>query len=157
MAAESTRITMSGTVLGTAAYMAPEQIEGETAGPAADVYSLAAVAFEALSGRKARPGTNAMEIAHRLATEPPPDLRDAWPSAPAGAARALERGMAPDPADRPASAGELAAELERGLAEGATASTLLNPSAPRAALRPGCLWPSRQRRSRSRPASRSPR
>ena len=82
-AAEATRITRSGTVLGTAAYMAPEQLEGEDAGPAADVYSLATVAFEALSGRKARQGATPVEIAHRAATEPPPDLREAWPGAPA--------------------------------------------------------------------------
>ena len=86
---EATRITVSGTVLGTAAYMAPEQLDGEHAGPAADVYSLAAVAFEALAGRKARQGATPMEIAHRAATEPPPDLRDAWPGAPPGAAEAL--------------------------------------------------------------------
>ena len=126
-AAESTRITRSGTVLGTAAYMAPEQLEGEEAGPAADVYSLAAVAFEALSGRPANRGATPVEIAHRMATEPPPDLRDAWPGAPAGAAEALKRGMAREPADRPSSAGELVAALEHGLAEQRTAPTLLTP------------------------------
>lgn len=126
-AAESTRITRSGTVLGTAAYMAPEQLEGEEAGPAADVYSLAAVAFEALSGRPANRGATPVEIAHRMATEPPPDLRDAWPGAPAGAAEALKRGMAREPAGRPESAGELVAALERGLAEQRTAPTLLTP------------------------------
>ena len=131
-AAESTKITLSGTVLGTAAYMAPEQLDGEDAGAAADVYSLAAVAFEALSGRKARQGATPVEIAHRVATEPPPDLREAWPGAPAGAAAALKRGMAPEPKDRPASAGELAEALERGLAEERTGPTLL---APRAAQR----------------------
>ncbi len=129
-AAEATRITVSGTVLGTAAYMAPEQIDGERAGPAADIYSLAAVAFEALSGRKARNGSSPMEIAHRVATQPPPDLRDAWPGAPAGAAKALERGMAADPADRPRSAGELAGLLERGLEE-ETGPTLLAARPPR--------------------------
>src|SRR3954453_22455650 len=50
-AVEGTRITMSGTVLGTAAYMAPEQLEGSgKPGPAADAYSLAVVAGEGLSG-----------------------------------------------------------------------------------------------------------
>ena len=126
-AAEVTRITLSGTVLGTAAYMAPEQLAGDDAGPAADVYALAAVAFEALSGRKARLGATPMEIAHRAATEAPPDLREAWPGAPSGAAAALKRGMASDPADRPASAGELAESLERGLAEEPSAPTLLAP------------------------------
>ena len=98
--------------------MAPEQLDGDDAGPAADVYSLAAVAFEALSGRKARDGATPVEIAHRVATEPPPDLREAWPGAPAGAAEALKRGMASEPA-RPAARPPVSSRspLERGLAE----------------------------------------
>ena len=114
-ASDGTKITRSGIVLGTAAYMAPEQLEGRTVGPAADIYALAAIAFEALSGRKPREGTTPMEIAHKLATEGPPDLCDAWPSAPPAAAKVLKRAMALDPHDRPQSAGEFARELAEGL------------------------------------------
>jgi serine/threonine-protein kinase len=117
MAADHTRITRSGTVLGTAAYMAPEQLEGRDPGPPADIYSLAVIAFEALSGRKPREGRTPMEIAHKIATEPPPDLREAWPKAPKTVARVLQRGMALKPGDRPASAGELARELANALDE----------------------------------------
>jgi tetratricopeptide (TPR) repeat protein len=56
-----------------------------------------------------------MEIAHKIATEGPPDLRDAWPKAPTAAAQVLQRGMALDPGDRPGSAGELAGELADAL------------------------------------------
>jgi serine/threonine-protein kinase len=114
-ASDGTRITRSGIVLGTAAYMAPEQLEGRDLGPAADVYALAAIAFEALSGRKPREGTTPMEIAHQVATEGPPDLSAAWPNAPRAAAEVLKRGMALDPADRPESAGEFARELSEAL------------------------------------------
>jgi tetratricopeptide (TPR) repeat protein len=122
---DATRITRSGIVLGTAAYMAPEQLDGRRAGPPADIYSLAAIAFEALSGKKPREGKSPMEIAHRMATEGPPDLRDAWPRAPKAAAQVLQRGMALKPKDRPASAGELARELAEALEEapGRTAPT----------------------------------
>jgi eukaryotic-like serine/threonine-protein kinase len=116
-ASDGTRITRSGTVLGTAAYMAPEQLEGRDAGPPADIYALAAIAFEALSGRKPREGRTPMEIAHKIATEGPPDLSEAWPTAPKAAARVLKRGMARDPEDRPGSAGELARELAAALDE----------------------------------------
>jgi serine/threonine protein kinase len=102
-------------VLGTVAYMAPEQLEGRDVGPPADIYALAAIAFEALSGRKPREGRTPMEIAHKIATEGPPDLRDAWPKAPTAAAQVLQRGMALDPGDRPGSAGELAGELADAL------------------------------------------
>jgi len=114
-ASDGTRITRSGTVLGTAAYMAPEQLDGRGAGPPADVYALAAIAFEALSGRRPREGRTPLEIAHRIATEGAPDLRDAWPGAPKAAAEVLRRGMAQEPEDRPASAGELGRELATAL------------------------------------------
>jgi serine/threonine-protein kinase len=116
-ASDGTRITRSGMVLGTAAYMAPEQLDGRGAGPPADVYALAAIAFEALSGKKAREGKTPIEIAHSMTTEPAPDVREAWPKAPAAVARVLQRGMALEPEDRPASAGEFARELADALDE----------------------------------------
>ncbi len=129
-AADLTRITLSGVVLGTAAYMAPEQLDGRPAGPPADIYALGTVAFEALSGRKARPGRTPMEVAHQVAAEPPPDLRDAWPRAPAAAADVLRRAMARDPEDRPLSAGSLARDLEQALLAGGKAGAA--PRAPSA-------------------------
>jgi eukaryotic-like serine/threonine-protein kinase len=116
-AADGTRITRSGTVLGTAAYMAPEQLEGREPGPAVDIYALAAVCFEALAGRRPREGKTPLEIAHSIASAPPPDLREHWPAASATVAEVLDRGMARDPEARPESAGQLGAELARALEE----------------------------------------
>ncbi len=116
-AADGTRITRSGTVLGTAAYMAPEQLDGRGAGPAADVYALAAISFEALSGKRPREGRTPIEIAHKVANEGAPDLRDVWPTAPKEAAHVLQRGMAFEPDDRPDSAGEFARQLTQALEE----------------------------------------
>jgi serine/threonine protein kinase len=112
---DQTRVTQSGIVLGSAAYMAPEQLEGREIGPAADVYALAAVCFEALTGEKARPGRTPVEIAHSVATTPPPDVRAYVPELSAAAADALTRGMALDPAERPRTAVRLAAELAEAL------------------------------------------
>jgi serine/threonine protein kinase len=112
-AAEHSRITRSGSVLGTAAYMAPERLDGRAGDRAADVYALAAVAFEALSGRKAVEGTNPLEIAQRVVSGPPPDLGAALPGAPPAATEVLHRGLAKDPSARPASAGELVSDLVR--------------------------------------------
>ena len=138
---DQTRVTRSGTVLGSAAYMAPEQLEGADVGPATDVYALAAVCFEALAGRKARDGRTPVEIAHSVATTPPPDVRALAPGLPAATSRALARGMAREAAERPASAGELAAELRHALArpgpEPTTATTPMRaaPRPPRRASR----------------------
>ena len=128
---EGTSITVSGTVLGTASYMAPEQFEGGDIGPAADVYALAAVAFEALSGTKARTGATPMAVAHSVANDPPPDIREAWPAAPEAVAVALTRAMARRPGERQHRAGELAAELRAPL-EASGAPTLV--SAPTEAV-----------------------
>jgi serine/threonine-protein kinase len=112
---DQTRMTRSGTVLGSAGYMAPEQIDGREVGPPADVYALATVCFEALSGSRARSGRTPVEIAHEVATADPPDVREHAPALPEAAAAALARGMARDPGQRQRSAGELAAELARAL------------------------------------------
>jgi serine/threonine-protein kinase len=133
IAADQTRITRSGVVLGTAAYMAPEQLDGVEAGPASDVYALAAVCFEALTGEKARSGRTPMEIASAIATEPPPDLRDHLRAAPARAADILQRGLAREPGERPPSAGELGSELRRALERPAEPTLATRPIRPRAA------------------------
>ena len=114
-AAAATDITGTGALLGTPAYMAPEQFSGGDIGPAADVYGLAAVAFETFSGQRARPGRTPMEVAHRVTTEPPPDLRNTRPDAPPALAHALRDGMALDPAERPRSAGDLVERLAAGM------------------------------------------
>jgi eukaryotic-like serine/threonine-protein kinase len=137
-AQDHTRLTHSGMVLGTAAYMAPEQLEGGETTPATDTYALAVVAYEALTGERAREGRTPIEIAHRIATGPPPDIRGAMPDASPQAAGILKQAMARDPRDRPASAGELATGLARALDEPPTAPTRAVPptAATRAAPRP---------------------
>ena len=101
-AADETRITRSGTVLGSAAYMAPEQLDGHRAGPPADVYALGAVLFEALTGKRARTGRTPMEIVQDANGKPPPDLREHLPTAPAAAADVLRRALDRDPGATPA-------------------------------------------------------
>jgi eukaryotic-like serine/threonine-protein kinase len=135
-ASDQTRITRSGMVLGTASYMAPEQLEGGEAGPPTDIYALSVVTYEALTGQRARSGRTPMEIAHRMATEPPPDLRERLPDAPPAAARLLQQGMARDPDERPRSAGELSTRLARALEEPATEPIRTEPRAATVPVKP---------------------
>lgn len=108
--------TSTGLLLGTPAYLAPERIQGEPATSRSDLYSLGVVLYEALTGVKPFAGDNAMAVATAIATMPTPSLE------PAGAGPALdpqliaavERAMAKDPAQRPATAAEMAADLGLG-------------------------------------------
>ncbi|MEA2160355.1 MAG: eukaryotic-like serine/threonine-protein kinase [Solirubrobacteraceae bacterium] len=126
---DRTRITTAGAVLGTFSYMAPEQLEDAPSRPGIDIYALAAVAYEVLSGRKARDEPNPVALAHAISTQPPPDLREVWPAAPAAAAELLIRGMSRDPGDRPRSAGELIDRLRAALEPRDTAPVMPAPSA----------------------------
>ncbi len=150
-AAEATGITTSGSVLGTPAYMAPELFEGRRATPATDIWSLAAVTFEMLTGQRAQRGATMPEIALSVTREAPPDLRDHWPEAGALAA-ALRRGMARRSQDRPSAASTFLAEVEAGLREAQHGRTIRpGPTSAKSLLAPTTVVPPvRTPRSRSR-------
>jgi hypothetical protein len=106
---DATKLTLSGILVGSLDYIAPERL---TAGPVdgrSDVYSLACVLFECLTGRPPRSGN---EPAAKLAAhlhEPPPLPTRTNPAVPAGFDAVIARGMARDPRQRFATAGELLA------------------------------------------------
>jgi serine/threonine protein kinase len=117
-AMEQTRITQVGSVVGTAAYLAPEQVRGEEATPATDVYALGVVLYQFLTGRLPYEGSSLAELAVRQQNEkplPPSTYNSEVPETLGGAVlRALEG----DPNRRYASADELAAGLRVGLEGG---------------------------------------
>ena len=77
-ALDGTAVTGTGYVVGTAAYLAPEQVRGEWVGPAADVYALGLVLLEALTGRREYPGALVESATARL--HRPPNIPDSLPS-----------------------------------------------------------------------------
>jgi serine/threonine-protein kinase len=96
-----TLATRAGDVLGTPAYIAPEQARGDQVTPATDVYALATMLYEMLSGTLPfRDDGNAMGLLFKHAFEAPIPLADVAPSVPAGLAAVVMKGLATDAADR---------------------------------------------------------
>lgn len=108
-AAGSAPLTRTGTLIGTPAYLAPERLGGAPAGPASDLYSLGIVAHECLAGAAPFSGT-AVEVALAHQQRPLPPLP---PTVPREVAALIADLTARDPADRPASAGQVAARAAR--------------------------------------------
>jgi len=140
-AAETSGLTQAGTILGTAPYLAPEQARGEEVGPASDVYGLAAVLYELLTGRPPRQVSSLAEL-ETSSQEPIPAVRDLAPAVPARVEDAVMRGLAADPAHRP-SAVELRAELE----DAEEPTTMVQPATARTEVQPPRREPRRRRRA----------
>ena len=117
----ATRLTHSGTVLGTPSYMAPEQVTKGVVDSRCDLFAAGAILFELLAGRRAFEGRTAVDMLHATIHEHPPALT----GTPAVTAvdRVIRRALAKRPEERPASADAMATELRaiRRLDEGNTA------------------------------------
>ena len=142
--ATATRLTQVGHVLGTAAYMSPEQVtDGESVDPRADLYSLGCVLFELLTGETPYRGSNPMAMMAQHLTAPLPRVVDRRAGTDPAFAALIEQLLAKDPADRPASASAFLSLL-RGLhsaehpAPVVTAPTAATPSAARVASDAAC-------------------
>jgi serine/threonine-protein kinase len=104
-------LTETGTVLGTASYLSPEQAAGEPAGPASDVYSFGVILFRLLAGQLPFTATNAMELVRMHRDVPPPIIGELRPDAPADLAALAAAALAKDPVGRPADGAALVATL----------------------------------------------
>jgi serine/threonine protein phosphatase PrpC len=104
--------TGTGVVMGTPAYMAPEQLAGNAPTPATDLYALGVMLFQLLSGRLPHEASSMGELLRDVASTPAPDLRTLVPTVSAGTAELVARLLAKQPSQRPASCELLVAELQ---------------------------------------------
>jgi eukaryotic-like serine/threonine-protein kinase len=122
-AAEQTRITQVGSVLGTAAYLSPEQARGDEANPASDIYSLGVCAYQFLTGRLPHEYASLTELALKQQNEPVAPIVEFRPEVPPELDRAVRVALDRDPAMRFNSALEMAAAIDAGLRGEQTATT----------------------------------
>jgi eukaryotic-like serine/threonine-protein kinase len=122
--------TETGTILGTAGYLSPEQARGERATAASDLYSLAVVGFELLAGERPYAAASTTVEAARHVTDPVPSIHRMNPELPRAFDRVYERALAKDPADRYPTGAEFVAELRAALHEDAGTTGWILPSQP---------------------------
>jgi eukaryotic-like serine/threonine-protein kinase len=133
--AHGTRLTETGSVLGTASYLAPEQAAGEEVTPAADVYAVGVVLYELLAGRTPRTPETLTQLVLRGEEQPIPPLRELAPEVPAELEDVVMRCLARIPEYRPPSAGALGADLTATSGELPTAALGPDDSAAEAPTR----------------------
>lgn len=129
-----TALTTTGSTVGTLAYLAPERFEGR-GDHRVDVYALACVLYESLTGSRPFPATSLPALLHAHLTLPPPRPSEAVPGLPPGLDDVVARGMAKDPDARFPSAGELAEAAREALTAGE--ATVVGPRPDTTAARPG--------------------
>ncbi len=130
--AGASEITETGSIMGTAQYLSPEQAQGRGVSAASDLYSIGVILYEMLAGRVLFAGESAVSIALKHVNEEPPPLRSLRPDVHPALAAAVMRALAKEPEDRYASAEDFVAALEDARARIAAGED----GAPAAALVP---------------------
>jgi eukaryotic-like serine/threonine-protein kinase len=147
---DAATLTEAGTLLGTAAYISPEQATAQRVTPASDVYSFGVVLYRVLTGRLPFEGESPLELAAKHAREEPPPILSVRPDAPPELERVASAALAKRPEDRPRDGGALLALLAGDRDQDADTAPLAAPSPAETAYTD--VLPSRRRR-RLRPAA----
>ncbi|MDQ0843243.1 serine/threonine-protein kinase [Streptomyces sp. V1I6] len=138
---DTTRLTHTGSPIGSPAYMAPEQAMGGAVGPYTDLYALGVLLHELLSGNVPFAGSTALGVLHRHLHEPPLPVRQLRPEVPEPLEALVLRLLAKDPQHRPSGAQEVYEALVPLLPQRGEPRGPLDPTRP--FLRPHAPWPDR--------------
>jgi serine/threonine protein kinase len=131
-------VTQAGTVIGTFQYMSPEQVQGAELDPRSDIFSLGAVLYEMLTGRRAFDGKSQLSVASAILEKDPPPIITLKPLTPANLDHTVRRCLAKDPDDRWQSARDVSNELKWNAATTSSPGDALSlsPAKPRSQILP---------------------
>ncbi|MFM9371624.1 protein kinase domain-containing protein [Streptomyces sp. Da 82-17] len=141
MDTDTTRLTHTGSPIGSPAYMAPEQAMGGAVGPYTDLYALGILLYELLSGNVPFDGATVLGVLHSHLYEAPIPVRSKRPEIPEPLDALVTRLLAKEPKERPDSAQEVFEALAPLLPARGAPTGMLDPTRP--FLRPGAPWPDR--------------
>jgi serine/threonine protein kinase len=110
---EGTRLTGTGTQMGTPFYMSPEAWQGQHVGAQADIWSLGVVLFEMLAGSVPFEGDTTVSVMNKVLTAPLPDIRSLQPGIPDSMVRIIQRMLSRDKAQRYQTMRQVAVDLEQ--------------------------------------------
>ncbi len=105
-------VTEPGLIMGTAGYMSPEQVRGQTADSRSDIFSFGAILYEMISGKRAFHGETSADTMSAILKEETPELSETARNVPAGLERIVRHCLEKNPSQRFHSAGDLAFDLE---------------------------------------------
>jgi TolB-like protein/tRNA A-37 threonylcarbamoyl transferase component Bud32 len=112
IAGDTDGVTMEGTILGTAAYMSPEQAEGRVVDARSDVFTLGIVLYEMATGRRPFEGSSTISTLSAILKDEPPPIGEQRPNLPGGLAAVIERCLAKNPEERYATAADVRRDLQ---------------------------------------------
>ena len=141
-AAGDSKLTMTGSVLGTAHYISPEQANGAPLSQRSDLYSLGIVVYESLTGALPFTGSSPMSVAMRHLNDGMPAPSELNPAVPEALDRVVEKATMKDPAARYVDAAEMGAALDASVgAPGAATTAVLEQTTGRHAQTESSVWP----------------
>jgi len=138
-ATQDSPATKQGTIVGTFQYMSPEQVEGKELDGRSDIFSLGAVLYEMLTGRRAFEGKSQLSVASAILEKEPTPISAVKPMTPPEIDHAIRRCLAKDPEDRWQTARDLMLEL-RWIAEVSSVKGIFPEAVSRSKLRERLAW-----------------
>ncbi len=138
--AGSSTMTQTGSILGTATYISPEQAQGTAVGKSSDVYSLGIVLYEALTGCVPFEGESPVAVAFKQVHEPPPLPRSINPAISQSLETVILKAMAKNPGERYLSAEEMKADLTRSV-KGSPIQAIVPPAEEKTKVMPAAVPP----------------